>query len=297
MRLFGHRYRVTVGTLQTEDTAIEFKCTRTLGAWPGELDLTIYNLTAEHRNEIRHAPRARGAIVTDPRQRTPVRLEAGYQEGMSLLFQGDLRRVVPAKTGPTWSLRLTAGDGYYAIRQARARRSFGPDTTVAEVARACAEFMDVGEGNVGQALAGASLDRLRDVFPRGTVLHGNAARELTRLLRSVGLEWSIQGGVLQVLPRGGALSREGPLLSADTGLIDSPEIGRFGVVKCRTLLVPDLIPGRRVRLTSALLSQGTGTYRIERAEYSGQSDGGDWTASLVLRDIQWVARFAGGGPI
>jgi len=269
MELLHRRWRITVGTFQTEELAVEFACKRTLRPAPGTAEVKLYNLSADHHALVQSA---RGQVV---------RIEAGYVDGMSQLFQGDVRRVDIERAGPDWITKITAGDGAHAIRTARGRRSFGPDTTIEEVVRYAAAQMGVGTGNVAEVVRAVGLDRLGAAFPaRGTVLHGSAADELGELLRTAGLEWSVQGGVLQVLPRGGALQRQAIVLAPDTGLVGSPEAGQHGAVKAKALLIPELVPGRLVQLESVVRE---GLYRIEKASYKGESDGTDWYAELEMR--------------
>lgn len=269
MRYWGRRWRVTIGTLSSTDIDITFKAKRTLQPKPGTCEVSLYNLSETHRHEAQEARRAL------------VRIEAGYEDGTWLVFQGDSRKVEIARDGADWITKVTAGDGEHALRTARGSRGFGPDTKLEDVVRYAADAMGVGLGNVSEAIRGAQLDRLRDVFPEGTVLRGQVARELTALLRTAGLEWSVQDGVLQVLPRRGALARSVVRLAPESGLVGSPEIGKGGVVSARALLSPDLVPGARVQIVSAVVS---GVYRIEEAEYSGDTRGQDWYANLQLRE-------------
>jgi hypothetical protein len=210
-----------------------------------------------------------------------VQIEAGYVDGMSLLFRGDGRTVTQTREGSDWMTKVTAGDGEHAIRAARASRSFGPETTLDEVVRYVAGAMGVGVGNATEALRGATLDRVGATFPEGRVVHGPAARALSELLDSAGLQWSVQDGVLQVVPRGGALARQAILLSSDTGLL-SAETGKNHAVKAKALIQPDLVPGRQVQLDSRVVR---GLYRITVAEYAGDTRGDDWTADLELRQV------------
>lgn len=270
MKLFGRKWRVTVGSLQSEDLDIRFKIRRTLQRNAGTCELDVYNLTESHRNEIRDA--------ANP----IVRVEAGYKDGMSMLFQGNERKTMLPRDGADWIAKITAGDGVNAIRTARGSRSFGPGTQLREVVSYLADAMGVGVGNTNEAIANASLDQLTAVFPRGTAIHGPAAQELTTILRSAGIEWSIQEGVLQLLPQGGALNREAVLLKPETGLIGVPVVEKAKIVKAQALLIPDLVPGRLARIESKTI---TGTYRIQAAEYAGDTRGDDWFANLELREV------------
>lgn len=271
--LFRRAWRVQVGSLDVSELAIRFKAKRTLAMRAGTLDLEIRNLSPEHRREIQTARRFR----------TFVEVQAGYVGGMSLIFRGDLRKAVPAREGTDWIVKVTAGDGEHALRSARVSRSFAPGTTVQAVVQHIAEAMGVGIGNAVTALRGASLGTaglLGDALPEGTVLHGSAAAELTRLCESARKTWSIQEGNLQILDLGGALSRTAILLSPDTGMVGTPEIVNRRVITVKALLQPGLVPGQQVVVQSdALLS--TAPWRITEADYSGDTHGVDWYATLT----------------
>lgn len=270
MKLFRRAWRVQVGTLDASTLACKFKVQRTLAMGrAGHAEIVIFGLTPEHRREI----------ISAPRRRTFVELHAGYADGMSLLFRGDLRKAVQARDGTEWSVTVTAGDGEHAIRNARVSRSFAAGTTLSTVVRAIADAMGVGVGNALDAFRGASLGAVGDAFPEGTLVHGLAAAELTRLCDSTRLTWSVQDGNLQVLPLGGALAREAIRLSADSGLVGAPEIVNRRTVNVKALLIPGLTPGQQVVLDSAVIS---GVWRISEAEYTGDTHGSDWGASLVM---------------
>jgi hypothetical protein len=269
MTLFLRRWRITIGTLQTEDLDCSFKITRTLRATPGTCELTVRNLSASQRGEAQAL------------RRGLVRVEAGYESsGVFVLFQGNSRRVTIKREGDDWTTKVTAGDGEFAIRQARGGRSFGPQSRITEVVEYIAEAMSVGVGNTREALASSSLDRVGEIFPRGHVSHGQAAEQLTALLRSARIEWSVQNGVLQLLPTGRALQREAILLAPDSGLIESPERGQHGEVKVKALLIPDLVPGRLIQIQSEVVS---GLYRIEKTETTGDTAGAEWFVNCTAK--------------
>lgn len=268
MKLYDRRWRVQVGSLDASSLACKFKVKRSLYGYAGTCELEIKNLSAEHRREI----------LAAPRRSTFVEVMAGYAEGMALIFRGDKRKAVPVRENTDWVLKVTAGDGEHALRNARVARSFAPGSTLQQVVQHIADAMGVGVGNAVSALRGATLGGLDDTFAEGTLLHGLAAAELTRLTSSAGLTWSIQDGVLQVLPRGGALAREALLLSRETGLIGAPEVVNKRTLTVKALLIPGLVPGQQVVLESGIAH---GAWRISSAEYSGDTHGAEWTATLT----------------
>lgn len=270
MRLFGRSWSVQVGELVLSEMDVTFKAKRAHAARPGTLELEVFNVTEQHRQELTSATRGR----------TLVEVQAGYVEGRSTIFRGDVRKATAKRDGTEWSVKIEAGDGEHAIRTARVNQSFAAGAGVGGVVEAIARAMGVGIGNAAQALRGARLAGGGDVFTDGTVVRGRAAAELTRLCDSTGLSWSVQEGALMLLPVGGSLQRTALRLAPDTGLLGSPEQGRGGHAKARALLIPDLVPGRLVQIDAALVR---GFYRIESAEYAGDTNGSDWHVDMELR--------------
>lgn len=278
--LFGRVWRAQVGSLVVSDSSggadnrsldIDFKVKKTLAtARGGTLEMEVFNLSEEHRRELASAPR----------RRTYVSLDAGYERagGASRLFVGDLRKAIVAKAGADWTLKVTGGSGEHSVRTARVARSFAPGSTLTDVVRHLADAMGVGVGNAVVAFADARLAGGTQLYTGGIALHGRAADELERLCTAVGLAYSIQDGVLQVLPLGGALDRSAILLSPDSGLVDSPEIVNRRTINVKALMQPGLVPGQRVVVESAVIG---GVWRITEAEYSGSTGGNDWYVSMT----------------
>lgn len=279
--LFRRVSDVVIGPLRVTGLRVQFQVERDLLPRPNRAEIRIYNLSKKHQAELE---------AFDARRQVPVRLEAGYQGAVSQLYHGDLRYVRWEREGPQVVAIVSSGDGLASFRSSRTSRSFAPGTPVADVLRFLAENLGVGLGNLDKALGGKLSGNLR-VFTGGTVVSGQTADELRRLLDAVGLEHSIQDGALQVIPKGGALEGTAVKLSASTGLVGSPSINTpagFGgsvfapprEVTCSSKLHPDIVPGRLVQLESEFIS---GLFRTFRVEYRGDTHGADWHSNLVLR--------------
>lgn len=262
MKLFRRAWRVSVGTQGFDDFDCEFKVVRTLSSKPNTCELKLYNLAESSRSAI-----VAGELV---------RVEAGYTTGMTLLFAGDVKRAKTKVEGADRVTTIEAGDGENSIQRARVLRSFGPGATIDTVVAAIAEAAGVGVGNAREALREAGLGRVSGTFPQGTIVDGAFADELTRVCASAGYEWSIQDGVLQLLRRGSALDRVAVVLSSDTGLLEADR-SKTGTLEAKALLIPDLVPGRKVDVRSPNVR---GVFRVTKAEYSGATRGDDWTAAI-----------------
>lgn len=262
-------WRVTVGTLRvSEPMRVAFEIERSVRPTPGKAVVRIWNLARDHQAQIEQA--AGGQVV----------IEAGHRSarGLVQLFRGELVRarggdqaLRSTRDGLDVVTRIEARDGGRAYQGARISQSFEPGVSVATVLRACADSLGVGEGNLRDALA-AQLEAGGDRYPEGTILSGQAAHELTRILDGLGMRWSVQHGALQVLRVGRAMPAQAVRLTPGTGLVGSPEVGTRGRVKVRALLSADIAPGRPVVLES---ERARGRYVVRAVKYSGDSHAQD----------------------
>lgn len=262
-------WRVTVGNLRFVGLDISFDVEKTIQRTPNKLSLRIYNLPVDARRELDQlstTKRTRAAKIL-------VELEAGYEEARPLIFRGDLRTSASVREGADWLTTLESEDGGASVRWSRVNRSFPPGTRVDAVIRACADAMGVGVGNLDSVVSTAQLDGSGSTYSAGTVLSGPAPDELEGVLRSVGMTYSIQDDVLQILRRGRALQTTAVLLSSGTGLVDVPARQADGTMRFRSLLIPDLYPGRQVQLQT---SEVRGLFRITKAKYTGDTAGDPW---------------------
>lgn len=274
MTQFRRIARLTVGTLRVSSPLhITFEVERSVHG-RGKARATVANLTPSQQSELVGAGAAQLII------------EAGYEgaRGLEMLFSGRVARGhghdQPSRgsraEGRDVVSYVEGTDAGLELRERRVSASYAPGVQVATVVRACADALGVGEGNLEEALAGVGAPTM----PAGTVLTGSAAGELTRLLSSFGLRWSVQLGALQVLAPGAALSVEAVRLTPSTGLIGEPEVGTRGRVRITALLTPDIAPARPVMLESP---RASGRYLARAVKYSGDTEGGEWYAHADLR--------------
>lgn len=269
-------WHVQIGRLEVDPPLrVAFELERSTRPQPNTGTIRLYNLSRTSRGLIEEAG---GSVV---------RLEAGYVDGRAQIFQGTVSRARANKAPPIREQRdgfevvsvidvTDSGDRY---RSARVSQTFDAGVSVLTVLRACARALGVGDGNLREVEGLAELDGGLTTYPEGTLLSGQASRELARILRSYGLRYSIQHGALQVTRRGRALQSQAVDLRSGTGLVGYPEIGARGRVSATSLLSPDLWPGRRVVLSSALVE---GQFLVESMRYEGDSHGDPWYAQLEL---------------
>lgn len=266
IRLFDRKIRVIVGTIEITDLDISFRIHKSLTPSPNAAELTILNLSAANRSALEHI------------QIVPVQIDVGYAKGMSTIFLGDLRVAMTTHEGPDYVTRLSAGDGEQAVRKARVNITIKPSAATNDsVLDAVARSLGVGIGNLEQAKNQLRASGLSNQFTEGAVLSGSAFREMNGICRTLGLSWSVLDGKLLILPLGVALAGQALLISENTGMIGSPTVDNSGVLTVKTLLIPDIFPGRKLVLESERIS---GQYRIEICDYSGDTAATDWYCTI-----------------
>jgi len=270
--LFGRTYKIVVGTVDITGLRCAFTIRKTLKKEPNTCTIKVYNLSESTREELSES-KVLGVSV-----------EAGYKGDNSQLYLGQLRGASSEVEGADITTVFSTGDGDKAIQSARLSIPLGPKTPNDVALLAIARTLGVGLGNVAQAAAKLKTSGV-SLFPVGTLLTGNSAKNLTQFCRSAGLEWSIQDGKLQILDIGKALDVRPYVLDSESGLIGSPSLtheAKTGdkIVRAECLMLPGLRPGMRVMFNSRFVK---GLYRVEECEYEGDSWGENWGIRLACR--------------
>lgn len=311
--LFRRSFRLTVGDKQfgSEDElrplSFSFGVQRDKTFTPNNANVLIYNLSEDTRYELEQlsggfgqgsaAVRAKKLSVTTPKKpkkpkpgvaQAPqdggvtVRIEAGYGTHIGQIFFGVLRKVSSWRQGETWMTQISGGDGERSIATAKISRTFPKGTPLTSVVRELVKTLGVGDGGLSNTLTALEVGGFLAggrTLPRAITMHGDSATNLEQLMRSVGMSWSLQDGAFYAAPSGTAtVPGQGPLLTPETGLLDSPQIDKFGKVTGKCLLNADLLPGRVFRIESTRV---TGNFICEKTAHRGDSSGNDWMVEFV----------------
>lgn len=255
---------------------VQFEITKTLRKAPNEAKLAIYNLSLEKRQALQDRD-------------VPCRLVCGYLQadevvrGTHQIFLGSLDYSRSTLDGTDWITTLQSSDGGREFRTARINTSLRGPVRVADALRQAAESLGLALGNVQQKIAEGGIRAAFDELQSGIVLSGKADQQLDKLVRSLGYEWSSQDGELLLLgPNETIDGTTARVLGSRTGLIGTPEPGENGRVKARSLILPDLGPGNRVKVESREID---GFYKVDSVTYRGDTWGADWYADLELRPL------------
>lgn len=288
--LFGRRVRLTIsvpvvgtyGDAKTEqiitvggpDEAlglrVAFRVSKQLSPMPQASEITVYNLSETTRRLLQ----AKGVRVL---------LEAGYAgTGITTYFVGDAQSVDHVREHADWRTIFHVLDGGRSFGHARMAMSFAPGTTAGTVVRAVATATGLALGNLGAAAT--RLDAT--TFQQGYAISGSAAAAMRRLLGSLGWEYSVQGGALQLLGPGiPAVNDTIPLLTPTTGLLGSPEVGtpslmgRPATYRVKALLTP-LKPGGVFHVKSDRYDTDMAVLKVN---FTGDTHAGPWETDIYAQ--------------
>lgn len=263
MKLFDRIVELKVGDTNITGLDIAFEIEKDETPEPNPCHVEIYNLGPENR------------AILSKYKRVPMLLKAGYKNNVGIIFKGDMIRCVHLKEGPNWKTVLANGDGAMAIQTARINKSYAKGTPIKTVVEDLAK--QIGLPSSTQL---GHFNELNKTFSRSFMVTGNPMAEVTRLLSSQGIQASIQNQILQMRRNNESLQREAIHLSAETGLIESPEVGSKGIITVHSLLMAELTPGRKVYIDSAVFK---GFTTIQSVRFNGANFGKEWETVMECK--------------
>jgi hypothetical protein len=237
---------------------------------PSTCDLRIFGLNPTHRKQLAKStvplPGAAGKPI-------PCIITAGYQGGQAILFSGEMRAANFVSEGPDKAIcELSTGDGDQALTQARLNLNIAPGSSAAQVFNQILSALGVQSGNLPKALSQLSANpAAAQLFTKGAYLKGSAAEVLSDLCRSTGLQWSVQSGALQILPLGQPLDGLAIAVDEEHGMIGTPTVDTKGIVTVHTQMIPGIVPGCKIAITSENVSGG---FRVIGLETVGDTSPG-----------------------
>lgn len=250
-------------TTIVRDLRVAFNIVQTLEPEPNEGTVEIYGL----------AEASRAGVQEDG---VKVALDVGYGENLARLFSGDVIFSFTRFEAPEVITEIQAQDGVRG-RRAKIAKTLRRGTPAR---RALEELLAaMGVTAPADVLARPELTKK---YLAGMTLTGSAGDQVTKLMRRVGLEWTIVDGELLVLSptetRGEAV-----VISQDTGMIGSPSVGpppeKGGkkVITVQTLIDPRIRPGGLVMIRSREVQ---GLHKVIRAEHDGDTRADPWYTTI-----------------
>lgn len=260
MQLFDRVVELTVGETQISGLDIAFEIEKDESPAPNPCHIEIYNLSLANR------------AILSKYIHVPVTLKVGYKDNLGTIFKGDMIKCTHLKEGTSWKTVLASGDGALAIQTKRIDKSYSKGTPIKEVVADLAQ-------KIGLAKASplTHLKELDDLTARSFMVSGNPMAELSRILSGRNIQVSIQNQALQLRKISEPVQKEAIFLNSKSGLIESPEVGSKGELTVRALLMPELLPGHKVKIESAVFN---GFATIKSVRFIGSNFGSEWDAEM-----------------
>jgi hypothetical protein len=253
--------------------------------------LEIYNLSDATRKKIE---------VPD----TEVEIYAGYKKagGAILAFKGSVTYGFTRDVGTDCITTLDLADGTKAMRDSYCSLSYAPGTSAKTIIQRCANEMGV------PVVYGEDVGELES-YQNGYSYIGQADGALTEICNALGLSWSIQNNILNIILAGGTSTNRGLVFSPQSGLVGVPERivqaeykpnksnpkktqkqktkkekpRKKAGWKIQTLLAPSVNPGDMVKVESKWI---TGWFRVEKVSHRGDYNGTNWGSAMELIEVQ-----------
>lgn len=291
MRFWKQTYRINFPKLNKSfenNLKINFSIEKDTTKESNKSKLEIYNLSETSRKAIE---------VAD----NEVEIYAGYEDGAVLCFRGTVTYGYTKDSGTECITSLDLADGTVALRDSYCSLSYAPGTSAKTIIQRCATEMGV------PVVYGDDVGELEN-YKNGFSFIGQAPECMTEVCNALGLSWSIQNNILNVILAGGTATNRGLVFSAQSGLVGLPERivqaeyksnkttpKRKAKQKAKkeeprkkagwrieTLLVPSVNPGDMVKVESRII---TGWFRVEKVRHSGEYNGQRWNSEMDLIEV------------
>lgn len=279
--LFRRYARLVISDLDILGLDFTFSIEKSLEEAPNRLELVVYNLSETHRRALQKKTEIPfllhlGYLGVD--QETPfgsinLFAESADARRETLMFKGTLQKAITSRDGPDWITVLIASDAIDAHIKTRINKSYSKDIPYVAIAQDLIRQLGTDSKAALARMAAGGFDGSSASTLNSYVASGSVARELERVLTRFNLSYSIQNGELVILGKEETRNQNPILLTPETGLIGSPQPGKDGIVQIRSLILPQLTPGKKVKLET---EQYNGLFKIERAVYTGSTFGNEW---------------------
>lgn len=259
---------------------------------PNQAEIKLWNVAPESLTKMT----ALGDVV----------LSAGYaDEGMGVIFRGNVLECITRSESDGVVTLLRCADGGRAHALGFITASFAQGSTFPQIANSMLDkvLTETGlkVGNAREMIASAAAT----VYRRGYGDSGSALRCLATLFAGAGMSLSIQAMALQVIKSNEPL--EGPVyeLSADSGLLGSPDLAgsatdttnttsadvkaankaksKAKTLKVDSLLLPLVQINQQIHLTS---KAKVGHFKVKSIQHKFDTHGSDvWRTSLEVEGV------------
>lgn len=292
MEFFDRQYRVRIGKNGSSGREIgrpnestgrtlrcQFSCEVGESSSSNTGKITLWNLSDETINLLEQEDCA-------------IELRAGYGADMPVIMGGTLTYCVTSQSGADQQTEIEFEDGFVSMRDATVSLGYSGVVNGKKICEDAAAEM-------GCEIKFSNSAVLSDFTNFAFI--GSGKTLLDRICNHSKMRWSMQNGIIQVCAPGEPLNTAAYVLSPETGLIGSPKpiyessatsdsTGQNATkrkakkgIEVQYLLnghiqVDDLVKVKSKRYA--------GDFRVSKIKFSGDSEGGDWTCTAQLAEVE-----------
>ena len=269
--------------LDLSELRITFDVTKDDKTEPNKARICVYNPAPDTINRIF-------------REFDTIALDAGYTEGMGLIYEGNIIQVRRLRRGPDIILEITAGDGDTAYNFGVVSTTLAAGATDKDRLQALARTMiETGKIEAAAAISGAATGRK---LPRGKTIFKPVKEYMAEYGRDTDSQIFIDSGKLQTIKRSSYLQAPPVELAPGTGLIGAAQQTLDGV-EADSRLNPEIRIGGLVHIDPAYLvaadtasggadgekktvhQSAGGYYRVIKLHYTGDTHGDQWNVRIT----------------
>lgn len=256
--------------IRIEKLRIKFEIKKSVTANTNYCRVDIYNLSQTTRNKI----------TTD--STSLVRVLAGYSNNVGLIEigQGNISNVIHSYKSPDVVTTIFSKDGFNSTINNRISLSFIDKTPLSSIIDAVIAKLNIPVKFINY---NKSVQ-----IKNGFSYVGAITDVLDQLGRQYKFSWSIQDGQLQILNGEQGTGNQSIFLSAETGLIESPELViktknlkliNKNEYKVTSLMQPQLQAGDLIQIESKSLN---GIFIINELTHIGDMNANEWYTNLIV---------------
>jgi hypothetical protein len=230
-----------------------------------------------------------------------IKIDAGYQDGHGIIFQGNIVYAISGRESPTDTLvTVWAADGDEGHNYGIVHTTHPPGSTPQQhfdtALSALAQY-GLTKGYIG-------VDLSTPTYPRAVTLFGHARDVLANIAKTKNASVSYQNEQVTMVPKGGSAPGGAIVLNSQTGLIGMPSQTINNGIFARCLINPAIGIHSQVKINQgdiigaqpAITSTGEqtitfaslpiiatdGLYTVYRIEKNGDTRGNDWYFDLQM---------------
>ncbi len=256
--------------IRVENLRIRFDIKKSVESNQNYCRVDITNLAENTRNKISSDPSSL------------VRIKAGYMQngGAISIGQGNISNVFHITQNPDIITTVYCKDGFNSIINNIISLSFKDNTPLKSVIDTIAKELKL-------PVKYADYDQSAK-FNNGYSYIGSIPNALDQLGEQFKFRWSIQNDQLMIIKNQGSNKNKSVSLSAETGLIESPELIiktknlpllNKNEYKVTALLQPQLEAGDLIDVKSKVIN---GTFIVKELNHLGDTRGNEWYTKIIV---------------